>query len=90
MTNQEIVSRVANKEIREVLADIINEYNGHLSLYGELTDDALDITIYSDRFKEDHILVLIKHCPYGFEITYSTKYNQLRTGIECLSREIES
>ena len=90
MTNQEIVSAIADKEIRRVLADVINEYNGHLSLYGELEDDALDITIYSDRFKEEHIAVLIKHCPYGFEITYSSKYNQLKTGIECLSRKIES
>ena len=90
MTNQEIVSAVADKKLRETLADIINEYNGHLSLYGELTDDALDITIYSDKFNQDHLDVLMKHGYYGLEITYSSKYNQLKTGIECASRKIES
>jgi hypothetical protein len=90
MTNQQIVSAVADKKLRETLADIINEYGGHLSLYGELTDDVLDITIYSDKFNQDHLDVIMKHGYYGLEITYSTKYNQLKTGIECARREIES
>jgi len=90
MTNQEIVSAIADKAIRETLVDIVNEYGGHLSLYGELTDDVLDITIYGDKLNQDHLDVLMKHCPYGLEITYSSKYNQLKTGIECLSRKIES
>ena len=84
MTSKEVISLIKNKELSDVLTDIVDDHYGdvHLEYDGREDGCISDINVFSHSFTKHHLDVLFRYTYEGAEVKYSKHRNQVRFHIE--------